>query len=376
MSIQLFTPQFRVDECLEGIRECLEKGWTGLGFKTLEIEKAWCDYAGLPHAHFLNSNTSGLHLALHMFKTEFGWADGDEVISTPLTFVSTNHAIVQTNLAPVFADVDDSLCIDPADLERKITPRTRALMYVGLGGNTGRYDEVLRICRQHGLKLILDAAHMAGTRLHGQHVGADADCTVFSFQAVKNLATADSGMICFPDAERDARARKLTWLGINKDTYSRTVSQGAYKWMYEVEEIGFKYHGNSIMAAMALVSLRYLDRDNAYRRQLAAWYEQHLGGDPLIGLIPMADGCESSRHLFQVRVVKRDQVLMALNEFEIYPGVHYRDNTEYRLYSHAANQCPQASRASAEVLSLPMHMSVTEKDVRFICDTLKQIVLR
>jgi dTDP-4-amino-4,6-dideoxygalactose transaminase len=124
------------------------------------------------------------------------------------------------------------------------------------------------------------------------------------------------------------------------------------------------------------VSLRYLDRDNAYRRQLAAWYEQHLGGDPLIGLIPMAAGCESSRHLFQVRVDKRDQVLMALNEFEIYPGVHYRDNTEYRLYSHAANQCPQASRASAEVLSLPMHMSVTEKDVRFICDTLKQIVQR
>lgn len=376
MAINLFTPNFRVDECIEGIRECLEKGWTGLGFKTLEIEKAWNDYTGLPHSHFLNSNTSGLHLALHMFKTEMGWKDGDEVISTPLTFVSTNHAIVLANMAPIFADTDESLCIDPDDLLRKITPRTRAVIFVGLGGNVGRYLDVLNICEERGLILILDAAHMSGTRLNGQHVGADADCTVFSFQAVKNMPTADSGMICFPDAARDERARKLTWLGINKDTYSRTMNQGAYKWMYEVEEVGFKYHGNSIMAAMALVSLRYLDRDNAYRRQLAAWYEQHLEGHPAIGLIPMAYGCESSRHLFQVRVAKRDQVLMALNEFEIYPGVHYRDNTEYSLYRYAANQCPKAGQASAEVLSLPMHMDVTEKDVRFICASLKQIVER
>ena len=107
MAIQLFVPNFRVDECLDEIRECLEKGWTGLGFKTVEMENKWKEYTGLPHAHFLSSNTVGLHLALHMFKTEFGWADGDEVISTPLTFVSSNHAIVYTNLQPVFADVDE-----------------------------------------------------------------------------------------------------------------------------------------------------------------------------------------------------------------------------------------------------------------------------
>jgi len=376
MAINLFTPNFRVDECLEAIRECLEKGWTGLGFKTVEIENAWCDYTELPYAHFLNSNTSGLHLALHMFKTEMGWQDGDEVISTPLTFVSTNHSIVLARLTPVFADTDASLCIDPEDLERKISPRTRAVLFVGLGGNVGRYLDVVRICKERGLILILDAAHLAGTRLNGKHVGAESDCTVFSFQAVKNLPTADAGMICFQSQARDERARKLCWLGINKDTYSRTMSQGAYKWLYEVEEVGFKYHGNSIMAAIALVSLRYLDRDNAYRRQLASWYEHQLAGDDSIRLIPMASGCESSRHLFQVRVSHRDQVLMALNEFEIYPGVHYRDNTEYSLYSHAANQCPKAALASSEILSLPMHMGVTEKDVRFICTTLKQITNR
>lgn len=374
MAIQLFVPNFRVDECLEGIRECLEKGWTGLGFKTLEIEESWKKYTGLPNAHFLSSNTVGLHLAFHQMKLKYGWADDAEVITTPLTFISTNHAIVQANLTPVFADVDESLCLDPVDVERKITAKTKALIFVGLGGNVGQYEKVLKLCKERGIKVVLDAAHMSGTRLHGKHIGHDADVTVFSFQAVKNMATADSGMICFADAEDDARARKLTWLGINKDTFARTASQGAYKWMYDVEELGFKYHGNSIMAAIGLVSLKYLDRDNAYRRQLAEWYEEALEGDQLIRVIPISPGCESSRHLFQVRVDKRDEVLMALNEFEIYPGVHYRDNTEYELYSFGAGTCPVAHQISKEVISLPMHMGVTKQDVEFIASRLKTIV--
>lgn len=374
MAIQLFVPNFRVDECLEGIRECLEKGWTGLGFKTLEIEESWKKYTGLPHAHFLSSNTVGLHLAFHQMKLKYGWADDAEVITTPLTFISTNHAVVQAGLTPVFADVDESLCLDPVDVEKKITEKTKALIFVGLGGNVGQYEKVLKLCKDRGIKVVLDAAHMSGSRLHGKHIGHDADVTVFSFQAVKNLATADSGMICFADAEDDARARKLTWLGINKDTFARTASQGAYKWMYDVEELGFKYHGNSIMAAIALVSLKYLDRDNAYRRQLAEWYEEALEGDQLIRIIPISQGCESSRHLFQVRVDKRDEVLMALNEFEIYPGVHYRDNTEYALYSFGAGSCPLAHQISKEIISLPMHMGVTKQDVAFIVDKLKSIV--
>lgn len=376
MTTQLFVPNFRVDECLDGIRECLEKGWTGLGFKTVEIEKAWSEYSGLPHSHFLSSNTVGLHLALHMLKTKYGWSDGDEIISTPLTFVSTNHAIMYCNLRPVFADVDQYLCLDPEDIERKITARTRAVMFVGIGGNAGQFQQVAELCRTRGLLLILDAAHMAGTRVNGKHVGSEADCTVFSFQAVKNLATADSGMICFKDPEDDARARKLAWLGINKDTYARTTSQGAYKWMYDVEEVGFKYHGNSIMAAIALVSLRYLDRDNAYRRQLASWYTEGLRNIDGIHIVPVAEGCESSRHLFQIRVDQRDQVMLALHEFEIYPGVHYRDNTEYRMYNYGAGTCPKAEEASREILSLPMHMGVTKQDVEKITNVLTECLRR
>jgi len=367
MSTQLFIPSFRIDECLEQIRECLEKGWTGLGFKTVEFEKAWTDYTGLPYSHFISSNTVGLHLALHIFKSKYGWQDEDEVISTPLTFVSSNHAILYTNLKPVFADVDSSLCIDPEDFERKVTEKTRAIVYVGMGGNSGQFERIVDICRKRDIKLILDAAHMAGTRVNGRHVGFEADVTVFSFQAVKNLPTADSGMICFKEKEDDERARKLSWLGINKDTFSRSSSQGAYKWMYDVEEVGFKYHGNSIMAAIGLVQLKYLDKDNAYRRQLARWYTERLKNIDKVRLVTVASNCESSRHLFQIRVSNRDELMLALNECGIYPGVHYRDNTEYRMYSYGKGSCPNASAASDEILSLPMHLGVTYDAVEEIC---------
>lgn len=363
MATQLFVPSFRIDECMAQVRECLEKGWTGLGFKTLEFEKAWIEYTGLSHAHFLSSNTVGLHLALHILKTRHGWDDGDEIIVTPLTFVSSNHAVLYEGLHPVFADVDDSLCLDPADVERKLTSKTRAVMFVGMGGNVGQYEEIAALCRKNGLKLILDAAHMSGTRVDGHHVGHDADVAVFSFQAVKNLPTADSGMICFADREDDERARKLSWLGINKDTYARTTAEGAYKWMYDVEEVGFKYHGNSIMAGIGLVQLRYLDRDNAYRRQLAKWYSNALANHENVRVIEHSASCESSRHLFQVRVKNRDEVMLALNGHEVFPGVHYRDNTQYRMYAYGRGTCPNAHHASTEILSLPMHLGVSAHDV-------------
>src|SRR5947207_3271475 len=188
--IQLFVPTFRIDETLEAIRECLEKGWTGLGFKTTQFEQAWKDYTGLPYAHFLNSATAGLHLAVAQLKRVHGWQDGDEIITTPLTFVSTNHAILYEKLTPVFADVDNYLCLDPQSVEAHLTARTRAVMFVGIGGNPGQYHEIMNICRRYNLKLILDAAHMAGTRWSwGDHIGIGAmtDVSVFSFQAVKNL---------------------------------------------------------------------------------------------------------------------------------------------------------------------------------------------
>lgn len=372
--IQLFVPHFRIDESLDAIRVCMERGWTGLGFMTVDIEEKWKEYTGVQHAHFVNSNTSGLHLALDVLKRRRGWADGDEVISPALTFVSTNHAILYTGMTPVFADVDETLCLDPQSVLDRITDRTRAVMFVGIGGNVGKYHEVLTLCRDRGIAVILDAAHMAGTRVDGRHVGPEADVSVFSFQAVKNLPTADSGMVCFADAADDALARRLSWLGISKDTYERTHGGGAYKWMYDVDDLGYKYNGNSIMAAMAIVALKYLDEDNSERRRMSALYSELLQGVPGISIVPMSPLCEPSRHLFQVRVANRDDVMRQLNERGVYPGVHYRDNSEYGIYAPYRRDLPQTVAACAEIISLPLHLRLSDDDVRYVASSLIDIV--
>lgn len=372
-TIQLFVPKFRTEETLEAIRETLDRGWTGMGFKTVEIEKEWSDYTGLPHSHFLNSNTSGLHLALDVLRQHHGWEDGDEVITTPLTFVSSNHAILYAGLTPVFADIDDMLCLDPDSVLSRITDRTRAVMFVGIGGNVGQYDRIRDICRERGIKLILDAAHMAGTKVGGVHVGHDADVTVFSFQAVKNLPTADSGMICFADADDDAKARRLSWLGISSDTYARTVGTGSYKWRYEVDELGYKYNGNSVMAAMAHVSLKYLDEDNARRREISALYDAALEGTGIERVL-MTPGTEPSRHLYQVLIEDRDESILKLNARGVAPGVHYRDNSAYSLYAPYRSDTPRAASASERLLSLPLHMSLTDDDVAYVAESLIAVV--
>lgn len=368
MAIQLFVPTFRIDECLEEIRGCLEKGWTGIGYKTVEFEDKWKEYTGFSNAHFLNSATAALHLAIKVLKIQNNWEDGDEVITTPLTFVSTNHAILYENLKAIFADIDEYLCLDPKDVESKITSKTRAIMFVGLGGNTGRYEEIVELCRKYNLKLILDAAHMTGTRLNGEIVGKEADVICYSYQAVKNLPTADSGMVCFKNKEDDELARKLSWLGIDKDTYAR--DKGNYKWKYEVDYLGYKYNGNSIMAAIALVQLKYIDEDNKYRRKIAEWYDKYLK-DTKVKVINIAPNCESSRHLYIIEVNNRDEVLQKLNENNIFPGVHYRDNTEYSIYSYAKDTCKKAKYISQRIISLPMHLKLTEEDVKDICNIIK-----
>ena len=374
--IQLFKASFDVEACLDQVRECLEKGWTGMGFKTVEFEEAWKKYTGHKYAYYVNSNTAGLYMAVDTLKEVNGWADGDEVISTPLTFISTNHSILKSNLKAVFADVDDTLCLDPKSVEEHITDKTRAVIFVGFGGNTGSFKDIVKICKAHGLKLILDAAHMSGTRYGDGSVpgtNGDADITVYSYQAVKNLPTGDSGMICTDDAKLDEVFRKKAWLGINKDTYARTVNkEGTYKWKYDVEYVGDKYNGNAIMAGIALAQLR----DNAYRRTLAQWYTEVFAKySDQIGLVKIPDDCVTSQHLFQIMVKDRDGLMMYLNSNEVYPGVHYVTNTEYCMYSYAQGTCPNADFASNHIISLPMHMGVTFEDIQRIAGLVVKYVM-
>ena len=393
--INVLKPKFRTDEVLKEIKKCFDKSWTGMGFKTIEFEKAWKEYTKLPHAHFLQSNTVGLHLALNIFKTQEGWNDGDQVITTPLTFVSSNHAILYERLQPVFADVDDTLCLNPQSVKDRITSKTRAVMYVGMGGNAGNLNEIKDICEQYGLKLILDAAHMAGTYTKDMapdpagggyaicHTGWEADVSVFSFQAVKNLPTADSGMICFKEEKYDKLVRQLAWLGIDKDTYSRSDDKGSYKWKYDVPNVGFKYHGNSIMASIGLVQLKYLDDDNDRRNEIADLYDKLLfekglnyRTSSIMKISKSWHTDKSSRHLYQLLVHedKRDEVIEYLYKNEIYPGVHYIDNTSYPMYKYAQGTCPNAHQYSKQLITLPIHLNLKDKDCERIVDKLGEIL--
>lgn len=369
MAIQLFKPQYEVEECLNEIRKCLECGWTGLGYKTVEFEERWKEYTGLPNAHYLNSSTIGLNLAVEILKEHYGWSDGDEIITTPITFVSTNHAILKSRLNAVFADIDETMCLNPESVLQNITPRTRAVMYVGIGGNCGNLNRIIEICRRYKLRLILDAAHMAGTRYNGIIPGKEADVVVYSFQAVKNLPTADSGMICFMKKELDEIVRKKTWLGISKDTYLRTQNEGKYKWKYDVEYVGEKGHGNSVMASIGIVQLKYLDRDNIYRRELCDCYRaQFEKYKDKIKMVRIEDGCESSCHLFQICVDNREKLIDDLNKNGVYPGVHYYANTNYRMYKYAQHKCAFSDYVSDHTVSLPLHLGLTHEDVQSISE--------
>lgn len=366
-NIQVLKPKYRVDECLDEIRQCLEIGWTGMGFKTVEFEQKWQEYTQLPYAHFLSSATVGLHLAIKILKDRYHWQADDEIITTPFTFVSTNHAIVYEHLTPRFADIDDSLNLSPASVESKINAKTKAIIFVGIGGNTQNLEAIIKIAKQHKLKIILDAAHMAGSRIDNRHVGFDVDVSVFSFQAVKNLPTADGGMICFNNETDDKKARELSWLGINKDTFSRS-NQGSYKWDYTVNEVGYKYHGNSVMAALGIVALKYLDQDNQQRRLLAQRYQNNLEGK--VAYIRHASE-QTSRHVFQVVVEDREAVIEHLSNNNIYPGVHYRQNTEYKPF--LTTEVFEKSRYYSEhILSLPLHLEMEMSEVDYICQTLLQ----
>ena len=371
-NINLFVPYFRNEEILEQINECLDKGWTGLGYKTNEIESLWKDYTGLPNAHFVNSNTSGLHLAIKILKDANKWSDDDEIITTPLTFVSSNHSIMYEGLKPVFADVDSFLCLDPSSVESKITKKTKAVLFVGIGGNAGQYSKIVELCKQHKLKLILDAAHMSGTKVTNNdeivHIGQDADVTVFSFQAVKNLPTADSGMICFKNDDYDSLARKLSWLGIDKDTYQRTNDKGSYKWEYELVDVGYKYHGNSIMASMAIIGLKYLEEDNQRRREICLLYDKYFSGTKVKTVSMSPETTVPSRHLYQIVVPERNKIMEYLNTQGVYPGVHYRDNTHYKMYNYGFGTCPKSHKVSEELISLPLHMRLTDEDVKYVAE--------
>lgn len=377
MTIQLFRPKYEVEECLTSIRKVLESGWTGLGPQSTEFEKQWDKYTGAKYSHFVSSATAALHLAVRLLDLP----KGSVVATTPLTFISTNAAIVYEGLTPVFCDVGPDLSLSFESVKKAIEEKgALAVMWVHYGGNVSEefyklINYVANEGKHRNIKVIEDCAHAAGAFYpDGSRVGSrDDTISCFSFHSVKNLPIFDGGMICVPTLEMRERVSKLSWLGIDKSTYSRTVdgTNEIYKWSYDVPELGWKYNGNDIAASIGLVQLKYLDRDNAYRKALYEHYMRHIGSQNTVG---MSHEYGSSHHLMVARVENRDGVIASLKANGYAPGVHYLPNYKFKpMWDYDHSMCVNAEELSRHIISLPNHQVLTFENIEEICDVVKNV---
>jgi len=365
--IPVFRPSIDNDE-IEAVTKVLKSGWLGMGKITEEFEKQFAKYIGVKHAIALNSCTEALRLSL------VGLEPGDEVITTPLTFVSTIHAILYNGGKPVFADVlKDDLTIDPADIEKKITLKTKTIIPVHLYGNPCRIKEIMAIAENNDLKVIEDCAHACGSNYSftSDKVGSwNTSC--WSFHAVKNLACGDGGMITTNDDHDAERFKKLRWLGISKSTFQRSNNLGHnYGWEYDVEDLGYKCHMNDISASIGLCQLKKLDENNHKRKEIALRYEKALSS--LVETIPFNG--DSACHIYAIRTPYRDKLNLWLRENGISSGVHYKP-----IYSHSyfakmlgeSYYLPTVEKEWQKLLSLPIYPDLSRKDQEWIILKIKE----
>ncbi|MBW3539459.1 MAG: DegT/DnrJ/EryC1/StrS aminotransferase family protein [Planctomycetes bacterium] len=365
--IQLFRPALGDDE-LEALAEVFHSGWIGLGPKTAEFEERFADFVGAQHAVAVNSATAALHLAC----IAAGVGPGDEVLVPTITFVSTAHAAAYCGARPVFVDIDpDTLNVDPDDLARRITSRSRAIVPVHFGGDPCRMDHIHALAERHNLAVIEDAAHACGSWHRGLPVGSlpGTDVTCFSFQAVKNLPVGDGGMLTTDRDDFADRFRRLRWMGIDKSTWDRTedVVEGridgestrhyaGYGWYYEVQELGFKYHMNDIAAAIGLVQLGKVESANDRRREIAAAYADAFSDLAWLSCPHETSGNRSSWHNYVVRTEHRDALNLHLKERNIASGVHYLPLHLQPYYRRQGQvSLPAAEREWTRLLTLPLY---------------------
>lgn len=351
---------------IEAVGKVINSGWIGLGPKTEEFEKEFAAFTGSGHAIALNSATAALHLAMLVL----GIGKGDEVLVPSLTFVSTAHAALYVGAKPVFVDINENtLCMDPKDLEKKITGKAKAIIPVHFGGHPVDLDKVHNIAKKHGLKVVEDASHACGSKYKGKMIGELSDLTCFSFHAVKNLATGDGGMITTNNKKLASAIKRLRWVGINKDTWEREelVSRKGYRqygWYYEVTDLGYKYHMNDLTAAIGLVQLAKLSKANRRRNQLAKRYDKKLSRFKWLKTPVVLPWAETARHNYVIKTKYRDRLNLFLNKKKISTGVHYFPvhlQPYYRNNGFTAD-VPVTEKVWKNLLTLPLYPTLSLSD--------------
>jgi dTDP-4-amino-4,6-dideoxygalactose transaminase len=285
--------------------------------------------------------------------------------------VSTNHAILYENLEPVFADVEPATGnLDPNSVEEAIKQlgphNVRGILLVHLGGYPVDLDAFNTLGKKYGIPIIEDCAHAFGAKYHGQMIGDSDNICCWSFQAVKNLPVGDGGAISTKDSDLDKKLRRLRWLGIDADTVTRAT--GGYKWEYNVPEVGYKYHMSDIVATIGCVQMRHILNDNGRRQEIADYYRLNIKRDNPVWFPPYESNRESSHWFYPVFFKERDKVYEMLTKNEIYPSMHFKSNLKYPMFSKCKmiNNCLGATWYENHVLSLPIHLYLTEDDLRLI----------
>lgn len=348
-----------VDAAVRGV---LDDAAFILGDRVARFETAFARYAGREHCVGLNSGTSALHLAL----LTAGVGLGDEVVTTPHTWISTSWAISYCGARPVFADVDPRTGnLDAAAAERAITPRTKALLPVDLYGNPADLIAFEEIASRRGVVLVEDAAQAHGARLRGRPAGSFGVLSAFSFYPTKNLGAAgEGGAVVTDDAALAERVRRL-----------RDHAQAGRHYH---TEIGFNYRMEALQAAVLDVKLRHLDRWNEARRVAAGRYRELLEGIPEVTLPEPTPGADPAWHLYVVRVRDRDRVAPRLAEQGVGTGVHYPTPVHlqpaYASLGYGRGAFPVAEAFAAECLSLPMFAEITPEQQAFVASSLSAAV--
>ena len=367
--------QAEIDEVVDS----LKSGWITTGPKSQKFEEAFAAYTGFPIALALSSATAGLHIGL----MALGLKPGDEVITTPMTWVATTNMIEVLGGKPVFVDIHpDTLQIDERQVEAAITDRTVGILPVHFGGAPCHMDPLLDVARRHGLWIFEDAAHGVGTLYKGQHVGCMDRLGVFSFHPIKNMTTAEGGVLVLRDEDMARKLRALRFHGLEKQAWNRYAEGGSPQ--VEVIMPGFKYNFMDLQAAIGLPQLASVNEFNAKRSELAGLYQESFAQVPELQtpVLPTYDH-HATWHLYPVRVkdeagMTRDEFISRLKARNVGTGIHFKavHTQPYyeQKYPGLRERLPNATWVSERICSLPLFPAMTEDDVRYVVAAVKDVL--
>jgi perosamine synthetase len=359
--------------------DVIRSGWLTTGPKTFEFEQQFACFVGAKHAIAVNSCTAALHLALEAA----GIQRGEEVLVPSITFTATAEVVTYLGARPVIVDVEpDTLTISPQDAERKITPKTRAIVPVHYGGQPADMDKIRQIAEAHSLRVIEDAAHSLPASYRGVSVGRISELTAFSFYATKTLATGEGGMVTCEDDSLAERMRIMRLHGIGRDAWKRYRAEGT--WYYEVLQAGFKYNLTDIQSAIGLVQLRKCNEMHDLRCRIVQRYNEAFSRLEQLQVPVLRDGCNSAWHLYPLRLnleqlrITRDGMIEQLKQKGIGTSVHfiplhlhpyYRNHLGYR-----PGDFPIAEQEYERYLSLPLFPGMTPEQVEYVISQVSEIV--